>query len=96
MWFSNRSDTNRPVQAQKRNCTIRVAKTKALISFAVTSKLICAFVFAYTNCWFSHEAAQIVIIQKILNILQSTLEFKLRQQEFIEMIRENRRIEAVR
>ena len=26
-----------------------VAKTKALISFAVTAKLICAFVFAYVN-----------------------------------------------
>ena len=39
--------------------TIRVAKTKALISFAVTAKLICAFVFAYANCWFSHEAAHI-------------------------------------
>ena len=45
---------------EKRNCTIRVAKTKALISFAVTAKLICAFVFAYTDCWFSHGAAQIV------------------------------------
>ena len=31
---------------KKRNFTIRVAKTKALISFAVTAKLICAFVFA--------------------------------------------------
>ena len=31
---------------KKRNCTIRVAKTKALISFEVTAKLICAFVFA--------------------------------------------------
>ena len=31
---------------KKRNSTIRVAKTKALISFAVTAKLICAFVFA--------------------------------------------------
>ena len=30
-----------------RDCTIRVAKTKALISFAVTAKLICVFVFAY-------------------------------------------------
>ena len=29
-----------------RNCTIHVAKTKALISFAVTAKLICAFVFS--------------------------------------------------
>ena len=26
---------------KKRDCTIRVAKTKALISFAVTAKLIC-------------------------------------------------------
>ena len=29
------------------NCTIHLAKTKALISFAVTAKLICGFVFAY-------------------------------------------------
>ena len=29
----------------------------ALISFAVTAKLICVFVFAYADCWFSHEAA---------------------------------------
>ena len=41
------------------NCTIHVAKTKALISFAVTAKLICAFVFASANCWFSHAAAHI-------------------------------------
>ena len=39
------------------NCTIRVAKTKALISFAVTAKLICVFVFAYADCWLSHETA---------------------------------------
>ena len=32
-------------------------KTKALISDAVTAKLICVFVFAYANCWFSHDAA---------------------------------------
>ena len=67
MWFPNRSDTNRAVQAQKRaarslkfrkrNCTIQVAKTKALISFAVTTKLICVFVFAYADCWFSHVVA---------------------------------------
>ena len=31
------------------DCTIRVAKTKALISFAVTAKLICVFVFAYAK-----------------------------------------------
>ena len=45
---------------KKTNCTIRVAKTKALISFAVTAKLISAFVFAYADCWFSHAAAHIV------------------------------------
>ena len=48
---------------KKRNCTIQVAKTKALISFAVTGKLICVFVFAYADCWFSHEAAQIDLKQ---------------------------------
>ena len=58
MWFPNRSDTNQAVQAQKtargwkfglrkkRNCTIPVTKIKALISFSVIAKLICAFVFA--------------------------------------------------
>ena len=38
------------------NCTIRVAKTKALISFAefaVSAKLICVFVFAYAKSRFS-------------------------------------------
>ena len=33
-------------------------KTKALISFTVTAKLICAFVFAYAKCLLSHDAAQ--------------------------------------
>ena len=70
MWFPTRSDTNRAVQAQKmvgvgnfgfrkqRNCTIHVAKTKALS--AVTAKLICDFVFAYADCWFSHSAAHMI------------------------------------
>ena len=31
---------------KKINCTFQVAKTKALISFAVIAKLICPFVFA--------------------------------------------------
>ena len=44
------------------NCTTREAKTKALISFAVTAKLICAFVFAYADCWLSHEAAQNYVV----------------------------------
>ena len=39
------------------DCTNRLAKTKALISFAVTAKLICVFVFAYAKSRFSHDAA---------------------------------------
>ena len=35
-------------------------KTKALISFAVTAKLICVFVFAYAKSRFSHNAAQVM------------------------------------
>ena len=42
---------------KKRDCTIHVAKTKALISFAVTAKLICVFVFTYAKSRFSHDAA---------------------------------------
>ena len=41
------------------DCTIRVAKTKALINFAVTAKLICVFVSAYAKSRFSHDAAQL-------------------------------------
>ena len=35
-------------------------KTKALISFAVTAKLICVFVFAYAKKRFSHNEAQLI------------------------------------
>ena len=37
------------VYRKKRDCTIYVQKAKALISFAVTAKLICAFVFTYAK-----------------------------------------------
>ena len=30
-----------------------------MISFAVTAKLICVFVFAYADCWFSHKTADL-------------------------------------
>ena len=45
---------------KKRDCTIRVAKTKKLVSFVVTAKLICVFVFAYAKIRFSHVASQTV------------------------------------
>ena len=47
---------------KKKDCTIYVAKTKALISFAVTAKLICVFVFAYAKSRFSHDAAHIKVL----------------------------------
>ena len=42
----------------KRDCTIYVAKTKALK--LITAKLICAFVLAYAKHWFSHDTAQLM------------------------------------
>ena len=53
IWVPARSDTSRAVQSQRivRDCkfwiycTIHVGKTKALISFVVTAKRICAFCF---------------------------------------------------
>ena len=63
IWVPTRSDTNWPAQSQeqarsflrfkKMDCSIRVAKTKALISCSLTAQLICAFRFAYVDCWFS-------------------------------------------
>ena len=44
---------------KQRDCTIYVAKRKALISFAVTAKLIWVFVFAYAKCCFSHDEAHL-------------------------------------
>ena len=48
-----------------------VAKTKTLISFVVTAKLICVFVFAYAKSRFSHDAAQINMITTA-NAMQNT------------------------
>ena len=36
---------------------MHVGKTKALSSLAVTAKLVCAFVFAFADCWLYHAAA---------------------------------------
>ena len=47
-------------------------ESKALISFTVTAKLICVFVFAYADCWFSHEAAQVVTSLIGLLVVQLT------------------------
>ena len=57
----------------KREGTINVAKTKALIISALTAKLICVFVFAYANRWFSHDAAQVF---KVSYLQTSTQKFQ--------------------
>ena len=54
---------------KKKDCTIHAAKTKALISCAVTAQLICGFVFAYVNCWFSHAVAQMRFLWKNIHYL---------------------------
>ena len=41
---------------KKRNYTVLVTKTKALIGFASTAKLIGVCVLAYAKCWFSPDA----------------------------------------
>ena len=46
---------------KKKKGTVRIAKTKALISCAVTVQLICVFVFAFAKRRFSHNAAQILM-----------------------------------
>ena len=66
------SDTNQAVQSlnMARGLKSRIQreeevyytcseKTKALISFAVTAKLICVFVFAYAKSRFSNNEAQL-------------------------------------
>ena len=44
---------------KKRDCTLYVAKTKALIICTVTAHLICGFVFAYAKYRFSYDTIQI-------------------------------------
>ena len=67
------------------DCTIRVAKTKALISFAVTAKLICVFVFPYAKIRFSHDAAQFAP-GMVLHSQSSTIDDTfLLQKQFFEL-----------
>ena len=49
-----------PYSENKGADQLRGYREKALISFAVTAKLICVFVFAYAKSRFSHDGAQII------------------------------------
>ena len=51
-----------------RDRTIYVAKTKSLISCAVTAQLICVFVFAYAKSRFSHNEAHFTLIMGNLTL----------------------------
>ena len=42
---------------------MRMAKTKTLISFGVTVKLTCVFVFTYAKSQFSHDEVHICMCQ---------------------------------
>ena len=73
--------------ASRLHCTIREAKTKALISFAVTAKLICGFVFAYANCCFSHAQAHMYLIVSFM-VLSPSQHFtvtSVRSKHFMEI-----------
>ena len=63
MWFPNRSDTNRPVQAQKRarNLKFRILEEEELHYPSSENKGADQLrgYRDYADCWFSHEAAQI-------------------------------------
>ena len=54
------------------DCTNYVAKTKALISSAVTALLICGFVFAYAKSRFSHDVAHILEYMYFWYIVEGT------------------------
>ena len=76
MWFPNRSDTNRPVQAQKRarSLKFRIKVEEELYYPSSENKgadqlrSYCEADFAYADCWFSHEAAQICFAVSLFNI----------------------------
>ena len=81
MWFPNRSDTNLVVQAQEQARSLKFcsyveeelycpsSENKGADQLrGVTAKLICAFVFTYADCWFSHEAAHMFDIDISQNI----------------------------
>ena len=58
-------------------------KTKALISFAVTAKLICAFVFAMAKIRFSHDAAQMILYSGHMHVILVFFTFQTNQTTFL-------------
>ena len=71
-------------------------KTKALISFVVTAKLICAFGFAYADCWFSHDAAHLFSISAVIFVIDSSNKDRLQEayNELAKLVQEKELKEA--
>ena len=69
-----------------RYIAICLAKTKALISFPATAKLICVFVFAYTELRFSHHAAQMVTCDVLITLLSSQMKIKMKIKGIISLV----------
>ena len=53
----------------KPTCTSTEKSYKLEIPDSVTAKLICVFVFAYTDCWFSQEAAHMFVVKPCIDML---------------------------
>ena len=73
MWFPNRSDTNWAVQAQKQARSLKFwSKVEEELYYPSSEnkgadQLRSYNVFAYADCWFSHEAAHIILSLGHLN-----------------------------
>ena len=68
-----------------------------MISFAVTAvtaKLICVFVFAYADCWFSHSAAQLFCVGETCSyhLILIDLSLHLKKQNKIRQFGQNKRL----
>ena len=45
--------------------------------YYLNAKLICVFVFAYADCWFSHEAAQMFYSDHVTCLLSLNIEINV-------------------
>ena len=72
MWILTRSDTNQAVQPLEWARGLKVCIQEVEILYyprsenkdAVTAKLICVFVFAYAERWFTHDAAITIVVRR--------------------------------
>ena len=83
MWFPTRPDINRPVQLQKQARSLKFWSYEEEELYYPSSEnkgadqlrgyLICVFVFAYADCWFSHVAAHLSLLFQIVSFSSQVL-----------------------